>query len=193
MVAMFPLQKRLASVAKVTGSLQNESIACSWTVLLMAAFVNKDGGRLRSAMSAQHLVCSSLLLALLVADVALSPTLGARLGPRLSTTPKNVDLAELWKRMALLPHSRTGSSMPSLSIVGPLDALRNQIARDMALRMRTATAQKNQQILDRIGKRSMPTFNDEEASALLTFPKQQQQRVDQSAFSSQESYSEELV
>lgn len=143
-------------------------------------------------MTARHVVSSSLLLALLLADVVSCTALGTRLGLRLSPAQKNPDLSDLWKRMATLPHTRQGSSMPSLSIVGPLDALRNQIVREMAHRMRTATAQKNQQILDRIGKRSMPIFSDEDHFDLLRLPNQQQ-RSDRSTFSSQESSSEELV
>ncbi|XP_077487920.1 corticotropin-releasing diuretic hormone 44 [Amblyomma americanum] len=133
--------------------------------------------------------CPWLLLALLVSDAAM----GARLGVAGAGKP-TLDLSDLWKRGPLSLRSRAGplpslsmhnrDHMPSLSIVSPLDVLRDKMMQDIIERSIKNKIQANDKILKDLGKRSAP---DDVAASLL------RRDDDRSSFSPQESFSEELL
>ncbi|KAK8760566.1 hypothetical protein V5799_028166 [Amblyomma americanum] len=74
--------------------------------------------------------------------------------------------------------------MPSLSIVSPLDVLRDKMMQDIIERSIKNKIQANDKILKDLGKRSAP---DDVAASLL------RRDDDRSSFSPQESFSEELL
>ncbi|XP_070395403.1 uncharacterized protein Dh44 isoform X2 [Dermacentor albipictus] len=136
-----------------------------------------------SVQEAMHPACPWLVLALLVGEAAL----GARVGGK----PGGLDLSDLWKRGPLSLRSRAGpmpslsmhnrDHMPSLSIVSPLDVLRDKMMQDIIERSIKNKIQANDKILKDLGKRSAP-------QELL-----RRGDDDRSSFSPQESFSEELL
>lgn len=131
-----------------------------------------------------HPACPWLVLALLVSEAAL----GARVGGK----PGGLDLSDLWKRGPLSLRSRAApmpslsmhnrDHMPSLSIVSPLDVLRDKMMQDIIERSIKNKIQANDKILKDLGKRSAPQ------DSLL-----RRSDDDRSSFSPQESFSEELL
>ncbi|XP_075750846.1 corticotropin-releasing diuretic hormone 44 isoform X1 [Rhipicephalus microplus] len=97
-----------------------------------------------------HPVGPWLVLVLLASEAAL----GARVG--------GLDLSDLWKRGPLALRSRPLPSlsmhnrdhMPSLSIVSPLDVLRDKMMQDIIERSIKNKIQANDKILKDLGKRS---------------------------------------
>lgn len=149
---------------------------------------------MRIVSSSQHFpACPWLLLALLVSDAALGARLGGGAGR------PGLDLSDLWKRGPLSLRSRAGplpslsmhnrDHMPSLSIVSPLDVLRDKMMQDIIERSIKNKIQANDKILKDLGKRSAASAPppDDVAASLL------RRDDDRSSFSPQESFSEELL
>ncbi|KAL1417186.1 hypothetical protein MTO96_000667 [Rhipicephalus appendiculatus] len=116
-----------------------------------------------------HPVGPWLVLVLLVSEAALGARVGSKAG---------LDLSDLWKRGPLSLRSRAGplpslsmhnrDHMPSLSIVSPLDVLRDKMMQDIIERSIKNKIQANDKILKDLGKRSAPRdslLHDDDRSA----------------------------